>query len=74
MTDWTVHQGDALSVLRGMDAGSVACVVTSPPYWKLRSYLSADDLLKGRELGGEKTVAEYIANLVTIFAEVKRVA
>lgn len=32
MTDARVIQGDALEVLRGMEAGSVDCCVTSPPY------------------------------------------
>lgn len=35
---WKVIDGDCLDVMRGMDAGSVDCCVTSPPYWGLRSY------------------------------------
>lgn len=31
-------QGDVREVLRGMEAESVQCVVTSPPYWSLRDY------------------------------------
>jgi len=30
--------GHVLDVLRSMEAESVACVVTSPPYWNLRDY------------------------------------
>lgn len=30
--------GDCREVLKGMDAGSVNCIVTSPPYFGLRSY------------------------------------
>jgi DNA modification methylase len=30
--------GDVRDRLRGMEADSVNCVVTSPPYWGLRSY------------------------------------
>ena len=30
--------GDCLERLRGLPAESVHCVVTSPPYWGLRSY------------------------------------
>jgi DNA modification methylase len=33
-----ILQGDALTRLRKMDAESVQCVVTSPPYWGLRQY------------------------------------
>lgn len=31
-------QGDARAVLRSLPADSIDCVVTSPPYWGLRSY------------------------------------
>ena len=48
--------------------GSVHCVITSPPYWGLRDYG-----LGGDGLGLEKTPEEYIANMVDIFREVKRV-
>jgi len=34
----TILHGDALTVLRTLDAESVQCVVTSPPYWGLRDY------------------------------------
>ena len=32
---WEVKQGHVLDVLRSMEADSVNCVVTSPPYVKL---------------------------------------
>ena len=35
----TLLLGDTLDVLRGMPDESVDCVVTSPPYFGLRSYL-----------------------------------
>ena len=35
---WQIIQGDAREVLAGMDDQSVHCVVTSPPYFGLRSY------------------------------------
>jgi DNA modification methylase len=34
----TILQGDCRERLREMAAGSVHCVVTSPPYWGLRNY------------------------------------
>lgn len=34
----TTHHGHVLDVLPTMGAGSVHCVVTSPPYWGLRDY------------------------------------
>jgi DNA modification methylase len=33
-----IHQGDALSVLRGMPSESMHSIVTSSPYWGLRDY------------------------------------
>jgi DNA modification methylase len=47
--------------------GSVQCVVTSPPYWGLRDYGVAG------QLGLEPTPEAYVANLVTVFREVRRV-
>jgi DNA modification methylase len=34
----TLYTGDATTTLAGLSAGSVDCVVTSPPYWGLRDY------------------------------------
>lgn len=46
---------------------SVQCIVTSPPYWGLRDYG-----VKG-QLGLEPTPQEYIANMVQVFMECRRV-
>lgn len=46
---------------------SVQCCVTSPPYWGLRDYGVSG------QLGLEKTPEEYIASMVDVFREVKRV-
>lgn len=35
----TLYTGDVLAVLKSLPDQSVQCVVTSPPYWGLRSYL-----------------------------------
>ncbi|MDT0307210.1 site-specific DNA-methyltransferase [Streptomyces sp. DSM 44917] len=34
----TLLTGDALQTLQALPAGTVDCVVTSPPYWRLRDY------------------------------------
>ena len=66
--DWlTVYQGDCRAVLAEMPAESVHCVVTSPPYWGLRDYGV------GGQLGLEPTPEEYVANMVAVFREVRRV-
>jgi DNA modification methylase len=46
---------------------SVQCCVTSPPYWGLRDYG-----VNG-QLGLESTLEEYVANMVAVFREVRRV-
>jgi DNA modification methylase len=117
---WQVIEGDCLSVLRTLDAGSVQTCVTSPPYWGLRDYGTAiweggdpdcdhphpkagdiernlaTSTLVGTgqshaangpgaacgkcgakrvdsQLGLEPTPEEYVANLVEVFREVRRV-
>ena len=63
----TLHHGQALDVLRSLPDGSVDCCVTSPPYFGLRDYG-----VEG-QLGLEKSPAEYVAALVAVMAEVRRV-
>ncbi len=63
----TIFEGDALTVLRRLPAGSVRCVVTSPPYWGLRDYGIEE------QIGLEGTMQQFLHRLVSIFAEVKRV-
>lgn len=63
---FAIHQGDALSVLQTLPAASVDMCMTSPPYWGHREY-DADGI------GQEATYGEYIANLLAILDEVRRV-
>lgn len=58
---------DVLPGLRTLPDASVQCVVTSPPYWALRDYG-----VEG-QIGSEPTIAEYVAKMVEVFAEVHRV-
>ena len=69
----TILVGDVMEQLQTLDDGSVHCCVTSPPYWALRSYLKADDPNKHLEMGSEKTPDEYVAKMVAVFREVRRV-
>jgi DNA modification methylase len=59
--------GDALTMLRTLPAESVQTCITSPPYWGLRDYAVPG------QLGLEATPELYVAALVAIFREVKRV-
>jgi len=63
----TVICGDAQSVLRTFPNECIDMCCSSPPYWGLRDY-GVDG-----QLGLEKTPEEYVAKMVEIFGEVKRV-
>lgn len=63
----TILTGDALAVLRTLPDACVQCVVTSPPYFGLRDYG-----IEG-QIGLEPTVEAYVARMVDVFAEVRRV-
>lgn len=63
----TILTGDCRETLRSVEAGSVQCCVTSPPYWGLRDYG-----MEG-QLGLEKTPEEYVEKMVAVFREVRRV-
>lgn len=63
----TIYHGDCLEVLRELSDASVDSVVTSPPYFGLRDYG-----VEG-QVGAEDSPAEFIAALVGIFREARRV-
>lgn len=62
-----IIQGDSLAVMKELPDGYINTCVTSPPYWGLRDY-GVDG-----QLGLEKTPEEYVAKMVELFREVKRV-
>ena len=66
-----LHIGDAREFAAQLPAQSVQTIVTSPPYYSLRAYLPSDHPDKGREMGAEATVEEYVANLVALFAALR---
>ena len=68
-----LYHGHVLNVLKTFPDCSVHCVVTSPPYWGLRSYLEQGHPDKSLEIGNESCLEEYIDKLVDIFEQVKRI-
>ena len=68
-----ILQGNVMDRLKELPDESVHCVVTSPPYWGLRSYLADGHPDKIKELGCERTLGEHIAKMVSVFNEVRRV-
>ncbi len=59
---------DAITGLQQLPDSSVDCIVTSPPYYRLRKYSDSH-----QELGQEETPQEYVGALVAVFREAKRV-
>lgn len=68
-----IYHVDALNGFKNLPDDSLNCIITSPPYWALRSYLPNDDPNKKYELGQEPYFKDYINNLCEIFIEAKRV-
>ena len=64
---YEIRQGDCLGVLKTMPDASVQCVITSPPYYGLRDY-GVDG-----QIGLEETPEVYVAKLVAVFRECRRV-
>jgi DNA modification methylase len=62
-----IYNMDCLKGLKQLDDNSINCCVTSPPYWGLRDYG-----VEG-QFGLESTPEEYVAKMVEVFREVKRV-
>lgn len=62
-----IYNMDCLEGLKQLPDNSINCCVTSPPYWGLRDYG-----VEG-QLGLESTPEEYVAKMVEIFREVRRV-
>jgi site-specific DNA-methyltransferase (adenine-specific) len=67
MSNFQVLQGDCIEMMRTLPDNSINCCVTSPPYFGLRDY-GCDG-----QIGLEETPDAFIANLVSVFREVKRV-
>jgi DNA modification methylase len=64
---WRIDCCDTLEGLRGLPDNSIQCCVTSPPYFGLRDYGMPG------QIGLEPTPQEYVARMVGVFEEVRRV-
>lgn len=62
-----ILNGDCRDLLKTLPDDSVNCVVTSPPYFGLRDYG-----VEG-QLGLEPTPDQFVAEMVSVFREVRRV-
>jgi site-specific DNA-methyltransferase (adenine-specific)/site-specific DNA-methyltransferase (cytosine-N4-specific) len=62
----SIFLADSRRKLHSFSDGSFQCCVTSPPYWGLRDYDHPG------QIGAEDKLADYIADLVAVFREVRR--
>ena len=62
-----IFQGDVLEQIKQIPSESIDVIVTSPPYYNLRDY-SVDG-----QIGLEQTPHQYIAKLMQVMTECKRV-
>ncbi len=60
-----IYNKECTAGLKELPEKSIHCCVTSPPYWGLRDYGTAD------QLGLEETPEEFVENLVQVFRAVK---
>ena len=67
MATITTLLGDCRGILETLPPASVNCVVTSPPYWGLRDYGIES------QIGLEATPQEFVATMVEIFEQIKRI-
>lgn len=63
----SVVHGDAEAVLSRLSENFFQCCITSPPYWGLRDYGNS------HQIGAEDHFAAYVARLVAVFRNVRRV-
>lgn len=63
----TILEGDCRDVLKSLPPGSAHTCVTSPPYFNQRDY-GHDG-----QIGTEEMPAEFVAHLIRVFREVRRV-
>ncbi len=65
-TSWRILNGDVRTALESVKAGTIDCVVTSPPYYWQRDYEVSG------QIGHEQTIEGYVEALVGVFRGVHR--
>lgn len=66
MNPWLILNSDVREGLKQLPDESIQLTVTSPPYFRLRTYSGGAD-----EIGREASVDEYISSLVSVFEILK---
>jgi site-specific DNA-methyltransferase (adenine-specific) len=60
--------GDARNLLKEIPSNSVNLIVTSPPYYRQRDYCNLE-----KEIGNERSVEDYLNNILEVFHECVRI-
>lgn len=63
MTNFEIYTGNVSETIDQIEDGSINCTITSPPYFGLRKYSDKHE----SEIGKEKLLEDYIANLKEVF-------
>jgi len=63
-----LYKGNSLNILKELPSNYINTIITSPPYFNLREYTKQKN-----EIGREQNENLYIAKLIDIFLECKRV-
>ena len=64
----TLYCGNSKKILKEIPDNSIDTIITSPPYFQLRKYTNSK-----KEIGQEREENLYIANLIEVFLECKRI-
>lgn len=64
--------GDVFDAMAAMPDGGFDLILTSPPFYRLRSYLPDDHPDKAVEIGSEATPAEFLDTMLGLTAEWRR--
>lgn len=72
MGEATLLVGNVYDRLEDVDTDSVDLLLTSPPFWSLRSYLDALDPNKALEIGQEPSPGEYLDSILRVVAGAAR--
>jgi len=67
-SNWTTIYQKSSADMSEIESGTVNCIITSPPYFKMKDYGTGKE-----QLGMEETVDKYLDNLMDSFKECYRV-
>lgn len=67
LSKWEIRQGDVRQLIVDQPPASIDCVITSPPFWRVRDF-GHDD-----QIGMEDTLNGFLDDLIGVFAAIRPV-